>query len=44
MSFVVLPEFHLTPDKLQAFLTAAQATALALCDEQPERFLQRVVP
>ena len=97
MSFVVLPEFHVAPDKLTAFLAAARADAeaslalepgclqfdvvvqqgdgvtkvlfyevytdraafdahlqtphlaafreaLALCDEQPVRFLTRVVP
>lgn len=97
MSFVVLPEFHVAPDKLTAFLAAARADAeaslslepgclqfdvvvqrgdrvakvlfyevytdraafdahlqtphlarfreaLALCDEQPVRFLDRVVP
>lgn len=97
MSFVVLPEFHVAPDKLTAFLVAARAdakaslahetgclqfdvvvqkgegparvlfyevytdraafdahlqtphlaafrAALALCDEQPVRFLDRVAP
>ena len=97
MSFVVLPEFHVAPDKLTAFLAAARADAeasladepgclqfgvvvqqgdgvarvlfnevytdraafdahllsphlaafseaLVLCDEQPVRFLDRVVP
>ena len=97
MSFVVLPEFHVTPDRLEAFLAAARADAeasvagepgclqfdvfvdrlatpvrvmfyevyadraafdahletphlaafriaLALCDEQPVRVFERVVP
>lgn len=97
MSFVVLPEFHVAPEKLSAFLAAARAdaeaslatepgclqfdvvvqqaeglakvlfyevytdraafdahlqtphlaafrAALALCDEQPVRFLDRVLP
>lgn len=35
MSFVVLPEFHVQPEKLDAFLTAAHADASASLADEP---------
>lgn len=35
MSFVVLPEFHVAPEKLTAFLAAARADAEASVADEP---------
>ena len=35
MSFVVLPEFHVAPDKLDPFLAAARADASASLTNEP---------
>lgn len=35
MSFVVLPEFHVAPEKLSAFLAAARADAAASLADEP---------